>query len=310
MQVAVFRQGDFMNIRHLATFTAVVDAGSFTRAAEVLRCSQPTVTTRIKALEQDLGATLLERLPNDVKLTPAGAAVLPYARDIIALADEAQLAVNSGSEVAERIDISAVESITIYRLLPLVEYMSRRYPSLQIAMRASACGPVISSVRQGRFDCAFFVDEMGEREGLEVEVLCPEPLVLVGGPGHLLVGRRDVRDDDVRSAALVRAESGANYHDQFERFLGLNRTESRPRVLELDSLDATKHSVAAGLGIALIPEIAVADELACGKLHRIAWTPPFEVFTQAAWRRRSRSKSALTALLTAAVQVVSEQVEA
>jgi DNA-binding transcriptional LysR family regulator len=80
-------------------------------------------------------------------------------------------------------------------------------------------------------------------------------------------------------------------------------------VLELDSLDATKHGVAAGLGIALVPEIAVADELASGQLHRIAWTPPFEVFTQVAWRRRSRLKSALTALLTAAVQVVHEQVD-
>lgn len=299
-----------MNIRHLVAFVAVVDAGSFTRAAEALHCSQPTVTTRVKALEQDLGAPLLERLPSEVKLTQAGTLMLPYARDIIALADEARTAVGSGAGVAGRLDISAVESVTIYRLLPLVEYMSRRYPSLRIAMRASACDEVISSVRQGKFDCAFFVDVPGERDGLEVTVLCPEPLVLIGGPRHLLVGRRDVRDEDVRSAALVRGESGASYHDQFEFFLGLNRTDSRPRVLELDSLDATKHSVAAGLGIALIPEIAVLAELATGKLCRIAWTPPFEVFTQVAWRRGTRSKSALAALLTAAAQVVSEQVDA
>jgi DNA-binding transcriptional LysR family regulator len=299
-----------MNIRHLVAFIAVVDAGSFTRAAEALGCTQPTVTTRVKSLEQDLGSALLERLPTEVKLTQAGTALLPYARDIITLADEAQAAVSSGTEVAGRLDICAVESVTTYRLLPLVEYMSRRYPTLRIAMRGSACDEVISSVRQGKFDCAFFVDVPGERDGLAVRVLCPEPLALVGGPQHLLAGRRHVRDEDVRSAALVRGESGAKYHDQFEFFLGLNRGESRPRVLEFDSLDATKHSVAAGLGIALIPEIAVLDELASGKLCRIAWTPPFEVFTQVAWRSATQSRSALAALLAAAEQVVREQVDA
>jgi DNA-binding transcriptional LysR family regulator len=154
------------------------------------------------------------------------------------------------------------------------------------------------------------VDVPGKWDGLEVRVLCLEPLVLVGGPEHLLSGRQHVRDEDVRSAALIRGESGARYHDQFEFFLGLNRGENRPRVLEFDSLDVTKHSVAAGLGLALLPEIAVLEELATRKLCRIAWTPPFEVFTQVAWRSGARPKSALAALLTAAEQVVGEQVDA
>lgn len=299
-----------MDTRHLETFTAVVDAGSFTKAAVALRCSQPTVTTRIKALEQSLGTALFERLPNEVKLTQAGNTLLHYARDILALSEDAHAALTSDRPVAGRLDIGTVESVTTYRLLPLVEYMYRRYPTVQISMHASGCGETLSQVRQGRLDCAFFVDIVGERGDMEVEVLCPEPLALIGGPDHLLVGRPDVSDDEVRSATLIRAETGANYHEQFERLFGAGSPDERARALDLDSIDMAKRSVGAGLGLALLPEIAVADELASGALHRIDWSAPFHVFTQIAWRRGTASNPTLKALLKAAVQVVQEQIEA
>lgn len=300
-----------MDTRQLETFTAVVDTGSFTKAATVLHCSQPTVTTRIKALEQSLGSTLFERLPNEVKLTPAGITLLHYARDIIALSEDAHAALTSDRPVAGRLDIGTVESVTTYRLLPLVEYMYRRYPNVQISMHASDCGETVSMVRQGRLDCAFFIDVVGgDRGDMEVEVLCPEPLTLVGGPDHLLVGRPDVSDEEVRSATLIRAETGANYHDQFERLFGAANPDERARALELDSIDMAKRSVATGLGLALLPQIAVADELTTGVLHRVDWSPPFHVFTQVGWRRGTGSHAALKALLKAAVQVVKEQIEA
>ncbi|HEX5121001.1 MAG TPA: LysR family transcriptional regulator [Pseudonocardiaceae bacterium] len=299
-----------MDTRHLETFAAVVDTGSFTKAATVLRCSQPTVTTRIKALEQSVGMALLERLPNEVKLTAAGCTLLRYARDILALSDEAQVALTSDRPVAGRLDIGTVESVMTYRLLPLVEYMYRRYSNVRISMHASNCGETMSQLRDGRLDCVFFVDVVARRRDLDVEVLCPEPLVLVGGPDHLLVGRPDVSDDEVRSATLIRAETGANYHDQFERLFGAGNPDERARVLDLDSIDMAKRSVAAGLGLALLPEIAVEEELAAGELHRIDWSAPFHVFTQLAWRRGSGSHATLRALVTAAVQVVNEQSEA
>lgn len=300
-----------MDTRHLETFTAVVDTGSFTKAAAVLRCSQPTVTTRIKALETSLGTTLFERLPSEVKLTQAGITLLHYARDIIALTENAHAALMSDRPVVGSLRIGTVESVTTYRLLPLVEYMYRRYPDIQIAMHSSGCGETVSLVRQGSLDCAFFIDVVGvDRGDIEVEVLCPEPLVLVGGPDHLLTGRPDVSDDQVRSATLIRAETGANYHEQFERLFGAANPDERSRALDLDSIDMAKRSVAAGLGLALMPEIAVADELAAGVLHRIDWSAPFHVFTQVGWRRGTDSHSALRALLKTAVQVVKEQIDA
>lgn len=297
----------FMDAPQLAAFVAVVDIGSFTRAAARLKVSQPTVTTRIQALEQSMGVKLLERLPRGVKLTSAGAELLPYARDIIALTDQARKAVSSDGQPHGRVDVGTVESLTNYRLLPLIEYLYLRYPKVQVSMHSSACGETIARVRDGRLDCAFFVDSAGDRDDLETRILCPEPLVLVGGPDHLLVGRTTVDDDDLLNATLIRADTGANYHVWFERIIGLDVVEERPRIFELDSMAAAKRSVANGLGMALLPAIAVQQELRTGELRRVEWDPPFEVYAQVAWRRDGRS-AAVRALVDAATRVVEEQV--
>jgi DNA-binding transcriptional LysR family regulator len=293
----------------LDAFLAVVDIGSFTRAAARLRLSQPTVTTRIKTLEQFLGTTLLERLPGGIKPTPAGIELLPYAREIVSLSRRAREAVTSNGQPHGRVDVGTVESLTNYRLLPLIEYMYLRYPKVQISMHSSACGDTLAHVRDGRLDCTFFVDSIDSaRDDLESKVLCPEPLVLVGGPNHLLVDRAEITHEDLRSATMIRADNRAMYHVQFERTIGLTDAAERPRTFELDSIDAAKRSVAVGIGMALLPLIAVEQELADGRLHRINWTPPFEAFTQIAWRRDGGANSALDALVSAAVQVVDEQV--
>ena len=296
-----------MDTAQLAAFVAVVDVGSFTRAAARLDVSQPTVTTRIQALEQAVGARLLERLPRGVKLTPAGADLLPYARDIITLTEHARQAVISGGQPHGTLEVGTVESLTTYRLLPLVEYLYLRYPNLRISMRSSACGETIAKVREGRLDCAFFVDSTVARPDLETTVLCREPLVLVGAPDHLLVGRAAVADDELLNATLIRADNGADYHQRFERIIGLGVVDDGPRIFELDSITAAKRSVANGLGMALLPAVAVRDELANGTLCRIDWAPPFEVYTQVAWRRGVRS-TAVRALVDAATQVIEDQV--
>jgi DNA-binding transcriptional LysR family regulator len=296
-----------MDTAQLAAFVAVVDVGSFTRAAARLDVSQPTVTTRIQALEQAIGARLLERLPRGVKLTAAGADLLPYARDIITLTEDARQAVTSGGQPHGRIEVGTVESLTTYRLLPLVEYLYLRYPNLRMSMRSSACGETIARVREGRLDCAFFVDSTVARPDLETTVLCREPLVLVGAPDHLLVGRAAVADHELLNATLIRADNGADYHQRFERTIGLGVVDEQPRIFELDSITATKRSVANGLGVALLPEVAARRELADGTLCRVDWEPPFEVYTQVTWRRGVRS-TAVRALVDAATQVIEDQV--
>ncbi|MFJ1797978.1 MULTISPECIES: LysR family transcriptional regulator [unclassified Streptomyces] len=298
-----------METPQLSAFVAVLEIGSFTRAAARLNLSQPTVTTRVKSLEQGLGVSLLERLPGGVRPTPAGAQLLPYAREIISLTARARQAVSADGEPHGCVEVGTVESVTSYRLLPMVEYLYRRYPKMQVSLHAGADADAITAVREGRLDCAFVVGSPEEHEGLETRVLCPEPLVLVGSPSHALVGRGQVADAELRNTPIIRADSRAGYHDQFEEALGTRAEVDRPRVFELDSVDAAKRSVALGIGMALMPLVAVERELGEGALAAIDWVPPFETFTQVVRRKASVSHAALSALVAAALDVAAEPME-
>ncbi|GAA2043391.1 MULTISPECIES: LysR family transcriptional regulator [Streptomyces] len=299
-----------MDTPQLDAFIAVVEAGSFTRAAARLSLSQPTVTTRIKNLEQGLGTILLERLPGGIRTTPSGAELLPYAREIVSLTRRARESVRSEGQPHGRIDVGTVETLTTYRLLPVIEYLYRRYPKVQISMHTDTTGDPRALVRDGTLDCAFLVDGVGAdpADDLESRVLRPEPLVLVGGPGHLLAGRDRPGNAELRVATQIRADR-ATYHRQFDRAIGLDPGVSRSRVFELDSVDAAKWSVATGMGMALLPYVAVARELAEGTLARIDWTPPFAPYTQVVTRRDSGSNTALKVLLAAAAEVIGEESE-
>ncbi|GAA3858472.1 LysR family transcriptional regulator [Saccharothrix violaceirubra] len=297
-----------METRQLLAFTTVVQTGSFTKAAATLNCSQPTITTRIKALEETLGVPLFRRLPRGIQMTSAGVELLPFARNIITLTDKARKAITMNGEPHGKLVIGSAQSLTDYRLLPLIEYMCWRYPSVQISLHSWNTRTNLTSVRDGRLDCTFFIGSVEPHEGLETTVLCPEPLVMVAGPTHALTRRSVITEDELRGSTLIRAENGASYYEQFEQALGLGETETRAPVLALDSIDAAKRAVASGLGISLVPEVTVAAELADGRLCRLPWVPPFRVYTQFAWRQDNATNPSVTALVSAAAQVVSEQV--
>ncbi|WP_209615608.1 LysR family transcriptional regulator [Saccharothrix coeruleofusca] len=299
-----------METRQLLAFTTVVQTGSFTKAAATLNCSQPTITTRIKALEETLGVPLFRRLPRGIQMTSAGVELLPFARNIITLTDKARKAITMNGEPHGKLVIGSAQSLTDYRLLPLIEYMCWRYPSVQISLHSGNTRTNLAEVGEGRLDCAFFIGPIEAHEGLETTVLCQEPLVVVAGPTHALTRRPVITEQDLRGSTLIRAENGASYYEQFEQALGLRDAESRSPVLALDSLDAAKRAVASGLGISLVPEVTVAAELADGRLRRLPWAPPFRVCTQFAWRRDNSANPSVTALVSAAAQVVSEQVAA
>jgi DNA-binding transcriptional LysR family regulator len=299
-----------MEVRQLEAFLAVVDIESFTGAATRLHLTQPAVTARVQALEQEVGSVLLNRRSGGITLTSAGAELLPYAREIVALTARARHALGSNGEPHGRLDVGTIESLTNYRLLPVIEHIYRRYPKVQISMHSLPAGEVISQLRTGQLHCAFLIDSVQDFDDLKIKILCPEPLALVCGRHHPLAMRPTVTNADLCDATLIRSDNNAYYHVRFEHAVYVAGAEQRPRLLELDSIDAAKRSVVNGMGIALMPTVAIEPELAKGQLRRLNWTPPFTTFTQVAWWRKGGSNIALTALVATAVQAIKEQAEA
>ncbi|MFI1813898.1 LysR family transcriptional regulator [Streptomyces sp. NPDC020422] len=273
-----------MELRLLVTFEKVATVLSFTRAAAELAYAQSSVTTQIRSLESSLGVELFERLGSRIRLTEAGARLLPYARQMIELADEARAAVTAADEPAGTIAVGTMESLTSYRLPPLLELFHHRYPKVQLTLRPTLGDATRQALREGTYDLGLLMERETGHEGLESEVLGEEPLVLVAAPGHELAGRSGLTSADLAAVSLVGTEPGCAYRDLFEAELAPHS----PSFLEFGTIEASKRGVAAGLGIALLPRITVSEELASGALTALDWEPPFTLFTQIAWRRGKR----------------------
>ncbi|MEU6774499.1 LysR family transcriptional regulator [Streptomyces sp. NPDC046759] len=292
-----------MELRLLVTFEKVATVLSFTRAAAELSYAQSSVTGQIRALESSLGVELFDRLGGRIRLTAAGERLLPYARQIIELAEEARAAVTEPEEPSGTLTVGTMESLTSYRLPPLLEYFHHRHPRVRLALRTTIGDETRQALRQGTYDVGFLMEEETEHPGLTSTVLAVEPLALVAAPGHALAGAA-VATADLTDRPLLAPEPGCAYRDLFEREL---KSFGDVGFMEFGTIEATKRAAAAGLGITLLPEVTIAAELAAGSLVRLAWQPPFTLRTQLAWRAGKRLPAHARLFVEQARRLVSEQ---
>ncbi|MET7616054.1 LysR family transcriptional regulator [Streptomyces sp. NPDC005408] len=273
-----------MDIRQLTTFHKVATLLSFTRAATELNYAQSSVTAQIKSLETSLGVELFERLSGKIQLTQAGRRLLPYAEQMLSLAGEARGATSGAGDPSGLLTIGTMESITSYRMPPVLEFFHHRYPQLQLVLRPSLCAETLHSLRQGTFDMGFLMEAETQHSGVESEVLGAEPLVVVAAPEHPLAAEEKVSLEQLREVQVLAPEAGCAYRELFEAELNDGTGEPVP-FLEFGNIESIKRGLTAGLGVSLLPTMTVADDIEAGSLAVLAWEPPFEVFTQLAWRR-------------------------
>ncbi|WP_405933809.1 LysR family transcriptional regulator [Streptomyces sp. NBC_00827] len=292
-----------MELRLLVTFEKVATVLNFTQAAAELKYAQSSVTSQVRALESSLGTELFDRLGSRIRLTEAGERLLSYARQIIELAEEARAAVVGAGEPSGALTVGTMESLTAYRLLPLLELFHHRYPGVRLSLRTTIGDETRQALRQGTYDVGFLMERETEHAGLETAVLAVEPLTLVAAPGHRLANTPVVTADLVRESLLA-TEPGCAYRDLFE--LELNSL-AQVAFTEFGTIEATKRAAAAGLGIALLPEVTVAAELADGSLVRLPWEVPFTLRTQLAWRAGKRLPAHVRLFVEQARRLVREQ---
>ncbi|WP_037766667.1 LysR family transcriptional regulator [Streptomyces sp. 142MFCol3.1] len=297
-----------MELRLLVTFEKVATVLSFTQAAAELKYAQSSVTGQIRALESSLGTELFDRLGSRIRLTESGERLLPYARQIIELTEEARAAVVGAEEPSGALTVGTMESLTSYRLLPLLELFHHRYPGVRLSLRTTIGDETRQALRQGVYDVGFLMEEETRHAGLDVAVLAVEPLALVAAPGHALAGARAARTADLVGQSLLATEPGCAYRDLFERELNsVEPAGSGVSFTEFGTIEATKRAAAAGLGIALLPEVTVAAELAEGALVRLPWEAPFTLRTQLAWRAGKRLPGHVRLFVEQARRLVSEE---
>ncbi|HYY53945.1 MAG TPA: LysR family transcriptional regulator [Candidatus Dormibacteraeota bacterium] len=252
----------------LEGFVAVASRGNVTRAARDLGISQPALTARVRTLERELGVALLARGSRGVRLTDEGRALLPYAERVVGAAGEAARAIaRVRGGAAGVIDIGAAPSVGTYVLPGVLERFRTANPGVQINVRTGHSEEILDMVLRERVQVG--VVRALRHPDIDAWPLYEDELALVVNLAHPFARRADVRIEDLGEQQLILFDRASSYHDLTSAFI--REAGVRPRgVMELDNIDAAKKMVEHGLGVALLPRTAIADEITSGSMRTVA----------------------------------------
>jgi DNA-binding transcriptional LysR family regulator len=264
---------EYMDLKQLSTFRAAASNLSFTRTAEALNYVQSSVTAQIHALEEDLGVPLFDRLGKRVALTAAGERLIPYADKILELAREASVVVAGSGHPSGVLTIIAPETLCTYRLPPVLREFRSRFPDVTLHLKPNDVGDLRRAMAEDGVDVAFVLEEVSSVAGLRAENILDEPLMLVSAPDHPLASAPVVHPSDIEGEPVVLTEPGCDYRRLFERSLAAAGVKPAT-ILEFSSSEAIKQCVMVGMGLTVLPAIAVRTEIEQGKLAALAWSEP------------------------------------
>jgi DNA-binding transcriptional LysR family regulator len=282
-----------VDLRRLEVFAKVAELGSFSRAAEALFLTQPTVSEHVRALEDEVGVPLLDRLGRGATPTRAGELLLGYALRMLALSREAQQALEhfQGRMRGELV----VGGSTIpgeYVLPAIIGEFKVKYPEISVSLLIGDSRQVTEWVEQGRVEVGV-VGAPPTSRAVEARELMPDELVIVVSSSHAWASRKTVSLDDLAREPMVMRERGSGSRQALEQVLhqagvGL---ESFRVVGEMGSTQAVKQAVRANVGLALISRRAVEDECRAGHLVclKVKDLKVARSFYQVVHRDRSRS---------------------
>lgn len=244
-------------LRQLRYFDAVARLGHFGRAADACAISQPALSMQIKELEDLLGAVLVERGARQVRLTPLGEAVAMRVAGILRAVDDLGEAVRaSRGPLSGRLRVGIIPTIAPYLLPALTAQLARTHPGLDLEVREALTSRLISDVAQGLLDTAILALPVSEPALTEV-ALFRETFLLVRQAGDAAMPVPDPAG--LRAMKLLLLEEGHCFRDQALAFCAPNGLQPRT-VMEASSLTTLVAMVGAGLGVTLVPEMAVALE--------------------------------------------------
>lgn len=299
-----------MDLEYLKTFRAVARSGSFTAASAVLNYAQSTVSVHIRSLENQVGAPLFDRLPAGVRLTEAGRRFLPLSERILDLAAAACAVGTGNTEAAGELTVAAPETIVAHHLPPVLRHLRDRHPKLRVRLKPIPYHEICTAVSQGFVDVGFLLQPpVKPTSSVAIKHLRTEPLLMVAASDHpLATPIEDVAEEFARTTLFL-TESGCGYRHLLEAHL--DRVGVRPgHVLEFESVEAIRRCVEAGLGVALIPRMWLADALQFGVVVAMDWfAPSFEVAIQLAWHPSRWLGPTLTAVIEASETCIGRDLE-
>lgn len=287
-----------MELRDLHTFVTVASLLNFNQSAKALHTAQSTVSVRIRVLEEELRTRLFDRLGRKVVLTPAGVKLLKFARKMVEIEEEARTSVGEES-TAGVLTLRVPESLSVWRLPAVLRAYRKRCPKVRLRLLPCISGGLTEDLRQGVTDVSFVLAYEVVSRDMQSEFMGSEELVLVAAPDHPLCGKTRVGPEDLADHTLILSSSDCSYRRSFEAYLA--DAGRNPLVqMECDSVASAISYARAGLGLTILPKIAVRSEIDSGVLRILPLVEgPFETGALMLWHRDKWLSPTLLAFMDA-----------
>ncbi|NIY81004.1 LysR family transcriptional regulator [Celeribacter sp. HF31] len=242
-----------MDTRQLKTLLAIHSHGTFAQAADVVGLTPSAVSQQVHALEEELHVTIFDRSTRPPRVTPGGIQVIEMARDILRREEDTKASLR-GDQIAGTLMLGSVRSSALNLLPRALVQMRQRYPDLKPSLRISLSTTLISDVAAGRLDAAIVAEHLGFPSALRWSPFLREPLWLIAPPGT--ESRDPIKLLNTRPYIRFRSSVPlANLIDTELSRLGVVTND----VAEIDTIGSIVTGVRQGLGISVVPHVALQE---------------------------------------------------
>lgn len=254
-----------MDFKQIEAFINVAKFKSFSKAAEAIFLSQPTISAHISNLEKELNTTLFDRSSKEVNLTPAGKIFFDYALNLLNIRNNAIYSINEFQKtIAGKLNIASSTTPCRFLLPSLVKKFTENYPAVEFDVKEDSTKSVIELVLNGEVEIGIVGETICD-ERLEYKKIADDNLILISAPD---VPSINSIEDMIKEKFILR-ESGSATRNVFEEFLSSNGLLEKIKVaIETSSLEAVLQFVKNGLGVSVVSELACEDYIKAGYIKK------------------------------------------
>lgn len=287
-----------MDESQIRAFVEITRKGSFTAAAESLHLTQPAISKRIVALENQLGSQLFDRVGREAKLTETGRDLLPMAENmLLSFSNIRKMAVNMKNQVRGTLQLGTSHHVGLHRLPPVLRSFSKRYPDVELALRFIDSEEGVKGVASGELELALITLPSAPPDNLEVYAVWDDPLAVVVSNDHPLAGRHSVSIDDLSQHEAILPGTGTYTRALFEERLLPLGLELKVG-LSTNFLETNKMMASIGLGWTVLPQTMLDDSVRPLQIRNIVLQRKLGYVTHRGMTL-SNAAAAMTAILQA-----------
>ena len=245
----------------LRTFIAVCEFKSFSLATARVHKSQAAISTQIARLEEQAGSKFIDRSQRRFRLTQEGELFLNFAREIVAKTNAAQQSIQAlHNGLSEEVRIGTTRSVGIYILPDVIGTIAKNFPELKISVLTQGRTLTYERLEQGAVDLAVVLADVVPR-GFFAKPLRPEPLCYIISPKHPLAGKKTISREELKTVAFISGVKGNDFSDMIDEIFEKDGVPRPAGCIAINNLRARKEAVRAGVGVTVLPNFTVTDEL-------------------------------------------------